>query len=155
MLASLANSALVATYLIVQDAQGIIANRHPNLMSQHLYNESRQALERFVRTREDDQEEEDEHHEDNEGHQNSEEDVIPEPVSGPECRPEDYVEFVNCITAVLSRSLCRAASGVDWHEGVLACIAKISTKLKIVSHSLRTLYIKAWRTTQARSIGPR
>ncbi|KAI8685112.1 hypothetical protein NCS57_00179400 [Fusarium keratoplasticum] len=53
------------------------------------------------------------------------------------CSREDSFDFVNYCTAVLARVLCAAADGKSFHLHILANLAKISAKVKIVSTRLQ------------------
>ncbi|KAL7919120.1 hypothetical protein ACQKWADRAFT_330060 [Trichoderma austrokoningii] len=46
---------------------------------------------------------------------------------------EDFVHFVNYFTAVVARIMCQSVHGKSFHANILAHMARISTKLKILS----------------------
>lgn len=48
-------------------------------------------------------------------------------------RRDDFVHFVNYFTAVVARIMCQAARGKSFHANILAHMARISTKLKVLS----------------------
>ncbi|KAI0201470.1 hypothetical protein F4808DRAFT_469762 [Astrocystis sublimbata] len=49
---------------------------------------------------------------------------------------EDYFELVNYTTEIVSRILLNCAHGGEWSEGILACMAKLSVKMKVLSANL-------------------
>lgn len=55
----------------------------------------------------------------------------------PKGRREDLFKFIDYCTAAIARVMCGAAEGEIWCPSVLAALAKISTKLKIVSTNPR------------------
>ena len=117
ILANLGDQMWTALNIVIHDSESILSRHCPKLSNEGKLKQSRQVLERLTG---DDEEEE--------GSQDT-----PLGKEGLKGTLEDYFELVNYVTAILARIFCKAAYGQTWHDNILACLAKLSTKLKVLS----------------------
>ncbi|KAM3064784.1 hypothetical protein ACMFMG_008735 [Clarireedia jacksonii] len=117
ILANLADQMWNALNIIVHDSESVYATHCPDLVNEEQQDQSRMVLQRLMG---DDDEEED-----SQG--------TPQATKGLKGTREDYFELVNYITATLARIFSKAAYGKAWHENNLACLAKLSAKMKVLS----------------------
>lgn len=111
ILSDLADGLVVALAVLDHDGQNLVVDHQKGLFEKHLFQRSRQTLERFCDA------EAEPHHSDSDQ---------------PTASAEDRFRFVDHCTAVIARVLLAAAEGKHWQIFILATLVKISTKLKVV-----------------------
>ncbi|KAF3917522.1 hypothetical protein AA313_de0200196 [Arthrobotrys entomopaga] len=116
-LAQLANEIWVAFNVASLDSGSIVARHCPDLFNKNEYKRCRAYLEKLGKVDDDDEDEDDQ-----------------SPPLTESCKPQprEFFELVNYITAILARIMRNAAYGKSWHAITLVCLAKLSTKLKIL-----------------------
>ena len=127
-ISNLANRMWVALHIITHDCQGSLARHCPQLHLEGVYQDSREVLEQFNGGDDDD---DDDNDDDDDGDDAISRDQAAEP------NEVDYNELVNYLTATLARGYCHAGKGNKWLEHTLSALVKVSTKLKVISYTLK------------------
>ncbi|KAJ4197256.1 hypothetical protein NW767_009148 [Fusarium falciforme] len=119
ILADMADHVWQAVNIATYDGQSILASHCKELFKVDILQSSRVVLDYLC-----DKEEEDDAF-DNSGE------------TMPHYSREDFFNFVNYLTAALAQMLCSATDGKSFHLHILAHLAKLSTKVKVVSTRLQ------------------
>ncbi|GAW16578.1 hypothetical protein ANO14919_060100 [Xylariales sp. No.14919] len=114
ILTSLADQMCHALHIDKYDAANIAAEHCPSLLQVSEMKSTRRILENYC------------------GEENN---VVSRQAMTPE-RRQDFFSLVDYCTAIMARVVCGAAEGNSLHVNVLAHLAKISTKLKVLSAKL-------------------
>ncbi|KAL6365363.1 hypothetical protein LRP88_01353 [Fusarium phalaenopsidis] len=145
-LAGLADKVLVALYIVIHDSQGVLLKHFPDLVQEiHVFKESRLMLERFVAN----------HSQDDDDDDDKGANTCDALLDALNINHADYFEFVNYVTATLSRMFCKAASGKMWHDTILAKFAKMAAKMKVVSDDLREHAVTSLQNTPPAKPAPK
>ncbi|KAI0413978.1 hypothetical protein F5X98DRAFT_390346 [Xylaria grammica] len=131
IMTSLSNQMWMAFNIIMYDSEILLRSHCPDLHHEELMKHNRMSLKFLTKPDGDDIEGNDDENGDEEDHKES-----MFPILDYEGNREDYFELVNYTTEIISRVLLKCAHGRVWHEGVLACMAKLSAKMKVLSANL-------------------
>lgn len=115
ILASLADRVMQALTIISHDGESMLAEHHRSLFSKTKWRDSQISL-GYMCDKEDDRDA---------GERRPEE--------AAKGNTEDFFRFVDYCTAITARFLCSATEGTSVHVNILAHMAKITTKIKVVA----------------------
>ena len=130
---SLSNQMWTAFLIITHDTELTVRSHFPLLHHEELLQHTRQNLSYLTKQDGDESEEEEE---DNENSKGGEDKMPGLSALNYEGNREDYFELVDYTTEIVSRVLLKCAYGGEWNEGILACMAKLSVKMKVLSANL-------------------
>ncbi|KAL4947950.1 hypothetical protein BDW69DRAFT_177416 [Aspergillus filifer] len=116
-LADLADQIWSVLNIIELDVQCVMAENYPPLFNRNSFQKAHRVLDYL-------QESDEDQNRDNENKNNSE---------ALRATPDDLFHLVNYMTEVMARVLCGSAHGDLWHNHVIAGLAQIATKVKILS----------------------
>ncbi|KAI3330294.1 hypothetical protein F4824DRAFT_478735 [Ustulina deusta] len=144
-MASLSNQMWTALNIITYDVELLLKSYYPDLHSEHRMQQSRQSLKYLTKNDDDSDNGDDDEDDEDEDHEKS-----AFPKLDYDGSRQDYFELVNYITEILTRVLLKSAYGKLWHENIIACMAKISTKMKVLSTKLEEFASVSLSQTPAR-----
>ncbi|KAM0391889.1 hypothetical protein ACHAQC_006689 [Fusarium culmorum] len=126
-LARLADKMLIALNITFHDSQAVLKDMSDVVETCGIRKKARRSLERFVADNSNDDDDDD-------GNEKSQACNASQGTS--DVNHADYFEFVDYVTATITRMLCKAASGKSWHEIIIVKFAKTAAKMKVVSGDL-------------------
>ncbi|KAK1240237.1 hypothetical protein MKX08_007679 [Trichoderma sp. CBMAI-0020] len=116
LLTDLAAQVWLGECIVSYDAQSLFAEHNKELCFKNLIRRSRSTIDYICKKDDEDEDEQD----------------VQDPVT-PRASKTDLVNFINYVTAVFARNFCMATEGRALHARLIANLARISTKLKIVT----------------------